>query len=97
MLARSAGDPASLVTPLREVARSLDPNMPIYNVRTMEKLYRMRAVDIFNVLGRQYATNWDFSVDSGVNTDTCTLDPNDPTCSTPQMQMDRFIASIARS
>ena len=36
MVAQSAGDPASLVAPLREVVRGLDVNMPIYNVRTME-------------------------------------------------------------
>jgi ABC-type antimicrobial peptide transport system permease subunit len=50
MLARSAGDPSGLVAPLREVVRGLDANLPIYNVRTMEELYRMRAVSIFNVL-----------------------------------------------
>jgi predicted permease len=50
MLVQSAGDPSSLVTPLREVVRSLDANLPIYNVRTMEALYRMRAIRIFNVL-----------------------------------------------
>ncbi len=50
MIAQSAGDPSSLATPLREVVRGLDANLPIYNVRTMEELYRMRAVSIFNVL-----------------------------------------------
>src|SRR5262249_44495898 len=50
MLAHSTGDPASLVGPLRDVVRGLDANLPIYNVRTMEELYRMRAVSIFNVL-----------------------------------------------
>jgi macrolide transport system ATP-binding/permease protein len=50
MVVQSAGDPASLVTPLRDVVRGLDGNLPIYNVRTMAELYRMRAVSIFNVL-----------------------------------------------
>src|SRR4051812_3599151 len=50
MLAESTGDPASLASPLREVVRGLDPNLPIYNVRTMEALYRMRAISIFHVL-----------------------------------------------
>ena len=50
LLAQSAGDSASLAAPLREVVRGLDPNMPIYNVRTMEALYQMRAVSIFRVL-----------------------------------------------
>jgi predicted permease len=50
MVSQSLADPTSLVTPLREVVHGLDTNLPIYNVLTMEKLYRMRAVSIFNVL-----------------------------------------------
>jgi predicted permease len=50
LLAQSAGDAAALTAPLREVVHGLDANMPIYNVRTMEKLYQMRAVSIFRVL-----------------------------------------------
>jgi ABC-type antimicrobial peptide transport system permease subunit len=50
MLVQSAGDPSSLVTSLREVVRGLDANLPIYNVRTMEALYRMRAIRVFNVI-----------------------------------------------
>lgn len=50
MVAQSAGDPAMLVSPLREVVRSLDVNQPIFNVRTMEEFYRMRAIAIFNVI-----------------------------------------------
>jgi predicted permease len=50
MVAQSAGDPAGLAGPLREIVRGLDANLPIFNVRTMEELYRMRATSIFNVL-----------------------------------------------
>jgi macrolide transport system ATP-binding/permease protein len=50
MLAQSAGDPATLAAPMRDIVRGLDVNMPIYNVRTMEQFYRMRAISIFNVL-----------------------------------------------
>ena len=50
MVTQSAGDPASLAAPLREVVRGLDVNQPIFNVRTMAELYRMRAVSVFNVL-----------------------------------------------
>jgi putative ABC transport system permease protein len=50
LLAESTGDPASLVTPLRDAVRSLDANQPIYNVRTMEEFYRMRVVTVFNVV-----------------------------------------------
>jgi predicted permease len=44
LLAESDGDPASLLAPLREAVRSLDANQPIFDVRTMESLYRMRAI-----------------------------------------------------
>jgi putative ABC transport system permease protein len=50
LVAQSAGDPAALAAPLREVVRGLDVNMPLFNVRTMEQLYRMRAISVFNVL-----------------------------------------------
>jgi len=45
MLVQSAGDPSSLAAVHR-----LDANLPIYNVRTMEALYRMRGTSIINVL-----------------------------------------------
>src|SRR5439155_829077 len=50
LVAESTGDPAALSAPLREAVRGLDVNMPIFNVRTMERLYQMRATSIFNVL-----------------------------------------------
>jgi putative ABC transport system permease protein len=50
LMAQAVGDPAALAGPLREAVRALDGNMPIYNVRTMEELYRMRAVSIFRVI-----------------------------------------------
>ena len=49
LLAESLGDPASLVTPLTEMVRSLDANLPISNIRSMEELYRMRSVDVLDV------------------------------------------------
>jgi predicted permease len=50
LVAQSDADPASLVGPLREVVRGLDASLPVYNIRTMEALYRMRATRIFNVI-----------------------------------------------
>src|SRR5262245_3125787 len=50
LLTESAGDPASLVSPLRDVVRSLDQTQPVYNVRTMDEFYRMRTLTIFNVI-----------------------------------------------
>jgi macrolide transport system ATP-binding/permease protein len=50
MFAQSRGDPASLAAPLRELVHRLDPNLPVYNVRTMAEVYEMRATRIFRVL-----------------------------------------------
>jgi predicted permease len=50
IMVAQAADPGALVGPLREVVRSLDVSQPIFNVRTMEEFYWMRAVAIFNVL-----------------------------------------------
>ena len=50
LLTESIGDAARLVAPLREMVRGLDANQPIYNVRTMEEFYRMRTLDVFNMI-----------------------------------------------
>ena len=50
LLTESAGDPASLVAPLRDLVRSLDQTQPVYNVRTMDEFYQMRTITIFNVI-----------------------------------------------
>ena len=45
LLLRSTGDPLQLVTPVKEVVRTLDANMPMLETRTYEDLYRYAAVD----------------------------------------------------
>ncbi len=50
LLAESFGDASGLAEPLREVVRGLDANQPIYDIRTMEELYRMRAVNVPNMV-----------------------------------------------
>jgi len=50
LLAASDGDPARLATPLREVVRNLDRDLPVSNVRTLEELYRSRSIVILNVV-----------------------------------------------
>jgi putative ABC transport system permease protein len=50
LLTQSTGDAAALGAPLRDVIHGLDVNMPIFNVRTMEQLYKLRAIRVFNVL-----------------------------------------------
>jgi predicted permease len=39
----TTADPASLGSALREAVHSLDPDQPVFNVRTMSELYRQRA------------------------------------------------------
>jgi ABC-type antimicrobial peptide transport system permease subunit len=50
LVAESAGDPSNLAAPLREAIGRLDANQPIYNVRTLDEMYRMRVVTILNVV-----------------------------------------------
>jgi macrolide transport system ATP-binding/permease protein len=42
LLAESFGDPASLAAPIRDIARSLDINQPVFNVRSFSNFYEMR-------------------------------------------------------
>jgi predicted permease len=49
LMAESSGDSASLLTPLRDVVRRLDPNMPVYDVHTMEEHYYARATSLAEV------------------------------------------------
>ena len=45
LLVQSSGDPLGLVDPVKEVVRSLDPNLPMLETRSYEDLYRYNAVD----------------------------------------------------
>ncbi|MEP7132787.1 MAG: ABC transporter permease, partial [Acidobacteriota bacterium] len=45
MLVRTNGDPLQLVKPVKDVVRTLDPNMPMLETRTYEDLYRYAIVD----------------------------------------------------
>ena len=56
LLAQSFGDPAGLVAPLRDVVRRLDPNQPIYDVRTMEDFFEKRAVRNPNMIVQTVGT-----------------------------------------
>jgi predicted permease len=50
LMAESTGESASLAAPLREVARRLDPNLPAYDVHTMEEHYYARATSLADVI-----------------------------------------------
>ena len=45
LIALSAGDPEGLAAPLRDTVRSIDANLPVYNLRTVAALYESRATD----------------------------------------------------
>jgi predicted permease len=43
-------DPAALAAPVQEAVRGIDPNMPVFDVRTMDDLYARSAVGITTLL-----------------------------------------------
>jgi len=45
LLLRSSGDPLQLLEPLKDVVRTLDPNLPMLEMRTYDDLYRYAAVE----------------------------------------------------
>jgi predicted permease len=45
LLLRSTGDPLQLITSVKDVVRTLDPNLPMLETRTYEDLYRYHAVE----------------------------------------------------
>jgi predicted permease len=47
ILVETYGDPAAITAPIREVVRSLNPDQPIYNARTLANFYEQRAVAVF--------------------------------------------------
>lgn len=55
LVVQSLGDPASLVAPLRALVHSLDPDVPVYNVRTVAS-YQSAALSNWQVLLRMIAT-----------------------------------------
>ena len=43
LIAQSAGDPAALAGPMRDAVRSIDADVPVFNLRPVAKLYESRA------------------------------------------------------
>jgi predicted permease len=51
LIARSDAENAAIISPaIRNVIKKIDPEMPIYDARTMESLYTQRAVKISNLI-----------------------------------------------
>ncbi|HEY6051569.1 MAG TPA: FtsX-like permease family protein, partial [Thermoanaerobaculia bacterium] len=58
LMIRTSGDPLQFVQPVKDIVRSLDPNMPMLETRTFEDLYRYAmvegprvAIELVGVLG----------------------------------------------
>ena len=45
LIVQSAGDAAALAAPLRDAVRSIDGNVPVFNLRTVATLYESRVTD----------------------------------------------------
>ncbi len=56
LLTNSTGDPAALVAPLRQLVHTLDPDQPVFNVRTLEDLYQLRAISSIRIVVETVAT-----------------------------------------
>jgi len=50
LLLHAHGDPAALAVPLRDVVRSLDPNLPVFGVRTMADYFEQRSVKALHLI-----------------------------------------------
>ena len=50
------GDPAALGVPLREIVHSLDPDQPVFNLRTMRDFYQVRAITNIRMVVEMVAT-----------------------------------------
>jgi predicted permease len=55
LIAESYGDSATLASPLKATLRSMDPNLPILNLRTMEDLFEKRTMKTLNLFNRTVA------------------------------------------
>jgi ABC-type antimicrobial peptide transport system permease subunit len=50
LIAETEGDPAIMTGPLRGVVQSIDINVPVYRVETMEELFEQRSVAVATIL-----------------------------------------------
>ncbi len=56
LIVQSTGDPGALAAPLREMVRSIDPNLPVFNLRTVATLYESRATGTWLELSEMVGT-----------------------------------------
>jgi predicted permease len=56
LIVETFGDPVSLIGPLRDMVHSIDPNLPIFRVRTMDDLFQQRTVKSLRVANGVFAS-----------------------------------------
>jgi predicted permease len=56
ILVETYGDPVSLVGPMRQMVRSIDANLPIFRIRTMDDLFQQRTVKSLRVVNGIFAS-----------------------------------------
>jgi predicted permease len=56
LVVQSVGDAATLANPLREAVRSIDGNVPVFNLRTVATLYESRVTDTWLQFFRMVGT-----------------------------------------
>jgi predicted permease len=54
LVAETFNDPAALAGPLQDMVRSIDPNIAIFRVRTLEDLFERSSVNTIRIVGRIY-------------------------------------------
>lgn len=50
LFTETQGDPAAAIAPLRGIVQTLDANQPIFNVRTMQDFYQLRAISVTRLI-----------------------------------------------
>jgi predicted permease len=54
LVAETAGDPGAMAAPLHAMVHAIDPNMPVYRVRTMEDIFNRSSVATIEMILRIY-------------------------------------------
>ena len=54
LIAETTGEPQALAGPLQRMVHSIDPNMSVFRVRTMEDLFEHSSVNTIRTVGKVY-------------------------------------------
>jgi len=56
LIVETSGDPTPAIAQVRNVVRDLDPNQPVFNVRTLSDFYQQRAVEVPMMIAEMITT-----------------------------------------